>query len=152
MNDPDSLDLEMIVNRVYNLFLQIGIPLAIMKDEMMMVMKGPKLRRSSVVLRTCSLSVLVVVAATRLLHCVFPLHESVLYRCCGATGASYDHPYERVCSHGRLSFALLHLVAWPPTWKSLHFNWFAIILLGFLPCIIFSSKQRKNRVPSHLKG
>ena len=45
------------------MFSQLGIPLTIVKDEMMMEMKGPKLRRSPKVLQISSSSVLEVAAA-----------------------------------------------------------------------------------------
>ena len=67
MNDPTSLDLDISMNRVYNSILQHGTPLTVVKGEMMMEMKGPKLQRSLVVLRISSLSVLVVVAVARVL-------------------------------------------------------------------------------------
>ena len=72
------------------MFSQLGIPLTIVKGEMMMEMKGPKLRRSPKVLRISSCSVMDVVAAARVLLSRESLHESVLYRCGGAVGTPYD--------------------------------------------------------------
>ena len=96
MNNQSSFEpSDECMNRVYNLILQPGIPLTIVKGEMMMPAKGPKLRRSLEALRISSLCVLVVVAARVLSSPIF-LHESVLYRRGGATCASYDHPCERV--------------------------------------------------------
>ena len=69
---------------------QLGIPLTIVKGDMMMEMKGPKLRRSPKVLWIFSSSVLDVVAAARVVFSPGPLHESVLYRSGGAVGTSYD--------------------------------------------------------------
>ena len=59
MDNSNSLDLQTRLSNI-TIVLPIGIPLTIVKDEMMMEMKGPKLRRSSKVLQILLSSVLVV--------------------------------------------------------------------------------------------
>ena len=120
MDNSTSLDLEMRVNRVYNLLPKLGIALTIVKDERMMEMERPKLRKSLKVLRIPSSFVLDVVATDRVLFFPGFLNESVLYRSGGVVGTSNDRSYECLQTYGRPSFALLRLVAWLSTRKLLH--------------------------------
>ena len=142
MDNSTSLDLQIRVNRVYNLFPQVRIPLRIVKDERMIEMKGPRLRKILKVLRIPS-SVLDVVAAARVLFSRRLLHKIVLYRRGGALGSSCDRSYERLWSYGGSSFALLCMVAWLSIRNLLHLAWFEVILLGFLPYMIFPTKNGK---------
>ena len=112
MDNSTIIDLQMRVNRVYNLFPQVRIPLTIVKDERMMDMKGPKLRKIMKVLRIPSSSILDVVAAARVLFSPEFLHKSVLYKHGGAVGTPYGRSYERLLSYGTSSSDLIHLVAW----------------------------------------
>ena len=141
MDNSTSLDLEMRVNWVYNLLPKLGNPITIVKDERMMEMKRPKLRKSPKVVRIPSSFVLDVVAADRVLFSLGLLHESVFYSSGGVVGTSNVRSYECLQTYGRSSFALLCLVAWLSTRKLLHLAWLAVILLGFLLYMIFPAKN-----------